>query len=127
MIIIPAIDLRNGKCVRLTQGRKDLTTTYDADPLQIAGAFVAAGARWLHVVDLDGAFGDRESVNRRVAREIVARCSVSVQFGGGLRTIADIAQMIDSGLARVVIGTIAVENPPLMFEMVERFGDQVCV
>jgi phosphoribosylformimino-5-aminoimidazole carboxamide ribotide isomerase len=127
MIIIPAIDLKNGRCVRLTQGRKDQTTTYDADPLQTAEGFVAAGARWLHIVDLDRAFGNIESVNRRVARAIVSRCPVPVQFGGGLRTIADAAEMIDAGVARVVIGTMAVEDPPGMIEMVKRFGDKVCV
>lgn len=127
MIIIPAIDLRNGRCVRLTQGRKDRTTNYDADPLQTAERFVAAGAGWLHIVDLDRAFGDRESINRRIAREIVTRYSVPVQFGGGLRTINDAAEMIDAGVARIVIGTMAVEDPSGMIEMVERFGDKVCV
>ena len=127
MIIIPAIDLRNGRCVRLTQGRKDSTTTYDADPFQTAERFVAAGARWLHIVDLDGAFGDGESINRRIAREIVTRCSVPVQFGGGLRTTNDAAEMIDAGVARIVIGTMAVEDPSAMIEMVDRFGEKVCV
>lgn len=127
MIIIPAIDLRNGRCVRLTQGRKDRMTTYDADPLQTAEAFVSAGARWLHIVDLDRAFGVSESKNRRVAREIVSRFSVPVQFGGGLRTIIDAAEMIDAGVARVVVGTIAVENPAVMLELGQRFGEKVCV
>ena len=127
MIIIPAIDLRNGRCVRLTQGRKDRTTTYDADPLQTAERFLAAGAKWLHIVDLDRAFGERESVNRRVAREIVNRVSVPVQFGGGLRTINDAAEMIDAGVARIVIGTMAVEDTAGISEIVERFGAKVCV
>lgn len=127
MIIIPAIDLRNGHCVRLTEGRKDRATSYDADPLEAAERFVAAGAEWLHIVDLDRAFGDSESVNARVAREIVSRFSVPVQFGGGLRTVTDAARMIDAGVARVVIGTMAVEDPTGMFEMIKRFGDQVCV
>jgi phosphoribosylformimino-5-aminoimidazole carboxamide ribotide isomerase len=127
MIIIPAIDLRSGRCVRLTEGRRDRTTTYDADPLQIAEKFVAAGAEWLHIVDLDRAFGDSDSVNRQVAREIVSRFSLPVQFGGGLRTVTDAARMIDAGVARVVIGTMAVEDPSAMFEMVKRFGEQVCV
>src|SRR5438477_10238891 len=107
MIIIPAIDLKNGRCVRLTQGRKDQTITYDADPLQTAEGFVASGARWLHIVDLDRAFGNIESVNRRVAREIVSRCEVPVQFGGGVRTIAYAADMSDAGVARGVSGTMA--------------------
>jgi phosphoribosylformimino-5-aminoimidazole carboxamide ribotide isomerase len=127
MIIIPAIDLRNGRCVRLQQGRKDRTTVYDADPLQTAERFVGAGARWLHIVDLDRAFGDRESINRQVVREIVTRLAVPVQFGGGLRALGDVAEMIDAGVGRVVIGTIAVENPATMIEMVKRFGEQVCV
>ena len=127
MIIIPAIDLRNGRCVRLTQGRKDQTSIYDADPLHTAERFVAAGASWLHIVDLDRAFGDSESINRRVAREIVSRFSVPVQFGGGLRTIKDAAEMIEAGVARVVIGTMAVEDRAGMCEMIERFGEKVCV
>ena len=127
MIIIPAIDLRNGRCVRLAQGRRDRTTVYDADPLQTAERFVNSGARWLHIVDLDRAFGERESVNRQVVREIVTRLPVPVQFGGGLRALTDVGEMIDAGVARVVIGTIAVEDPATMIEMVERFGEQVCV
>ena len=127
MIIIPAIDLRNGRCVRLMQGRKDRATTYDADPMQTADRFVAAGAKWLHIVDLDRAFGDSESINRGVACAIAARFSVPVQFGGGVRTIKDAAEMIDAGIARVVIGTMAVEDPPAMFEMVATFGERVCV
>jgi phosphoribosylformimino-5-aminoimidazole carboxamide ribotide isomerase len=127
MIIIPAIDLRNGHCVRLTEGRKDRATSYDADPLEAAERFVAAGADWLHIVDLDRAFGNNESVNRRVACEIVSRFSVPVQFGGGLRTVTDAARMIDAGVARIVIGTMAVEDPPALFELIERFGERVCV
>jgi phosphoribosylformimino-5-aminoimidazole carboxamide ribotide isomerase len=87
MLIIPAIDLRQGKCVRLAQGRKEAATAYAPDPISVAKAFEADAARMLHVIDLDGAFGEGQSLNRDVAKRIIHSVSVPVQFGGGLRTI----------------------------------------
>src|SRR5882762_1373157 len=104
MLIIPAIDLKDGRCVRLLQGRKRDLKIYDADPVEMATAFAASGAQLLHVVDLDGAFTGRESRNRAVVRKIVETCGVPVEFGGGLRTIADVDQVIALGVERVVIG-----------------------
>src|ERR1700694_444751 len=122
MLVIPAIDLRQGKCVRLTQGRKDAATVYDADPIKVAEAFESDGAGMLHVVDLDGAFSESNKRNREVLRELVRAVSIPVQFGGGRRGAKDIEQVISSGVARVVIGTLAVESPDLLAKFVELFG-----
>ena len=100
MLIIPAIDLRQGKCVRLTQGRKEAVTIYDADPIKVAEAFENDGAQMLHVVDLDGAFGEANGRNRDVLRDLVHAISIPVQFGGGLRTPKDIDKAISLGVAR---------------------------
>ena len=89
MLIIPAIDLQNGKCVRLSQGRKDAAIVYDNDPVKVARSFAQAGARMLHVVDLDAAFSDHSSVNRNVLRKIIEAITIPVQFGGGLRSPED--------------------------------------
>ncbi|HMH42869.1 MAG TPA: 1-(5-phosphoribosyl)-5-[(5-phosphoribosylamino)methylideneamino]imidazole-4-carboxamide isomerase [Pyrinomonadaceae bacterium] len=129
MLVIPAIDLKNGKCVRLSEGRQDRVTTYSASPLEIAARFASSGAQWIHVVDLDGAFefGGGKSPNRQIAREIITRVNVFVQFGGGLRSIEDVAEIIEAGAARVVIGTLAVESPDSLAQIVQRFGSRVCV
>jgi phosphoribosylformimino-5-aminoimidazole carboxamide ribotide isomerase len=124
MIILPAIDLRNGLCVRLTQGRKDSAKIYDGDPVDVAKAFAASGAEMLHVVDLDGAFAEPNSVNRRVLREIVRAVDIPIQFGGGLRRNKDVEQVIELGVTRVVIGTIAAESPETLIEMIRRFGSR---
>ncbi|MCU1266305.1 MAG: phosphoribosylformimino-5-aminoimidazole carboxamide ribotide isomerase [Acidobacteria bacterium] len=122
MLIIPAIDLREGRCVRLTQGRKEDVKIYDSDPLVIAEQYRDSGAEWLHVVDLDGAFSDPNSRNRQVVREIVSRIKLPVQFGGGLRSLQDIEQVIELGAARVVLGTLAVESPEILEKSLQLFG-----
>jgi len=122
MIILPAIDLRNGRCVRLTQGRKDSTKVYDGDPVDVAKAFAASGAEMLHVVDLDGAFAEPNSANRLVLRELIRAVDIPIQFGGGLRRSQDVEQVIELGVTRVVIGTVAVESPDTLTELVRRFG-----
>src|SRR5258708_21532319 len=128
MLVIPAIDLRQGKCVRLIQGRKDAATVYDGDPVRIAKAFENDGARMLYVVDLDGAFAESNERNREVLRDIIHVITIPVQFGGGLRTTKDIEQVISLGVARVVIGTLAVESPDLLAKFVGLFGgDHVAV
>jgi phosphoribosylformimino-5-aminoimidazole carboxamide ribotide isomerase len=125
MLIIPAIDLKNGQCVRLTQGRKAEAIIYDGDPVEIARGFEAAGARMLHVVDLDGAFAESGSPNRGVARRIIEAVGIPVQFGGGLRSVADVREMIERGAARVVVGTLVVESSELLSQLVELFGERV--
>jgi phosphoribosylformimino-5-aminoimidazole carboxamide ribotide isomerase len=127
MLIIPAIDLRHGKCVRLAQGRKDAVTGYDRDPLGVAQAFEADGARMLHVVDLDGAFGEGHSLNRDVAKRIIRSVSVPVQFGGGMRTVDNVEELILAGASRVVIGTLAAEFPATLERLVELFGPRIVV
>jgi len=128
MLVIPAIDLRQGKCVRLTQGRKEAVTAYDGDPARIAENFERDGARMLHVVDLDGAFSESNGRNRDVLGDIVRAVSIPVQFGGGLRGAKDVEQVISLGVARIVIGTLAVESPAMLAKFVGLFGvDHVAV
>ncbi len=127
MLIIPAIDLRNGQCVRLAQGRKDATKVYNADPVEVALSFEDDGAEMLHVVDLDGAFSEPNSRNRRALRKILDTVGIPVQLGGGLRTIEDIFDAIDIGLNRVVIGTVAAESPETFAEMLAKFGSGIIV
>jgi len=120
--IIPAIDLRDGRCVRLVQGRKDNTTVYDGDPVSIALAYENHGAQIIHLVDLDGAFSDPNSRNRQVLREIISNIKIPVQFGGGLRSLDDMGQVIELGVSRVVIGTLAVETPKSLDQALSLFG-----
>lgn len=127
MIILPAIDLHQGRVVRLRQGRADAETVFDDDPAAVARRWAAQGATWLHVVDLDGALaGARPGAlpaNARRLRDLCAAVpAVSVQFGGGLRSLAAIAQALEAGVARVVLGTAAVQRPALLREAVVRFG-----
>jgi len=122
MLIIPAIDLRDGRCVRLTQGRKDAATVYDGNPVEIAKAFEDGGAQILHVVDLDGAFSENRTANRRALREIIRAAGLPVQFGGGLRSFTDVKAIVELGATRVVIGTLAVEAPKELEKLVAMFG-----
>lgn len=124
MLIIPAIDLQKGKCVRLAQGRKEATTIYDDDPVNVAKNFELAGAQMLHIVDLDAAFSDDASPNHRVLREILQTIEIPVQLGGGLRSIEDVRRAIEVGVRRVVIGTLAVESPEALEELVRTFGSE---
>ena len=128
MLIIPAIDLHKGKCVRLTQGRKEAATVYDRDPIQVAKDFELAGAQLLHIVDLDAAFSDGPSPNRPLLLEIIRAIQIPVQFGGGLRNSDDVKEVIDLGVKRAIIGTLAVESPETLKELVDIFGgDRVAV
>lgn len=128
MELFPAIDLRGGRCVRLVEGDFDRETVYGDDPVAVAREFASAGARWIHVVDLDAAkTGD--PLNRRVVAAIAEAVgpAVSVQAGGGVRSLDDAAELIGSGVARVVVGTAAVENPGLVREMAARWPGRVAV
>lgn len=127
MIVIPAIDLRDGRCVRLAQGRKSDVTVYSEDPLAVAREFAAAGAEMIHVVDLDGAFSGSGSSNREVVKQIGANVDVPVEFGGGIRSLEDVQELCDAGVARVVLGTVAAESPQLLKDLVSRFGTRICV
>jgi len=127
MLVIPAIDLRNGRCVRLTQGRKDSTKIYDGDPVEIAKSYEASGAEMIHVVDLDGAFSDSNSRNRQVLAAITRATDAQVQFGGGLRTGKDVRDVIELGVTRVVLGTMAVESPEALKTVLVHFRHQIAV
>jgi phosphoribosylformimino-5-aminoimidazole carboxamide ribotide isomerase len=129
MNIYPAIDLRNGKVVRLKYGDPNQQTTYSDDPIETARRWAEAGAAWIHVVNLDGAFGDEAgaAINRSLLQSLTT-VGPKVQFGGGLRSIADIEAALSRGTARVVIGTLAIEHPDVLREAVERWGaDRVVV
>ncbi|MGE3621387.1 MAG: 1-(5-phosphoribosyl)-5-[(5-phosphoribosylamino)methylideneamino]imidazole-4-carboxamide isomerase [Acidimicrobiia bacterium] len=124
--LFPAIDLRGGRCVRLRQGDYADETVYGDDPVAQARAFVAEGAPWVHVVDLDAArTGD--PVNRPVIRAIAAAVDVPVQTGGGVRTEADADELLGAGVARVVVGSAAVEDPDLVRRLVARHGGAIAV
>jgi phosphoribosylformimino-5-aminoimidazole carboxamide ribotide isomerase len=127
MLVIPAIDLKDGRCVRLTQGRKAEASVYDGDPVDVARGFEQDGARMLHVVDLDGAFADANSPNRAVARRIIEAVTIPVQFGGGLRQASDVREMIGYGAARVVLGTLVVESAELLARLVKLYGARIAV
>jgi phosphoribosylformimino-5-aminoimidazole carboxamide ribotide isomerase len=118
--LYPAIDLRRGRCVRLEKGEASRETVYGDDPLAVARSFADAGAEWVHVVDLDAAFG--AGSNRALIRELVAATPLKVQTGGGLRSEADLEEVLETGAARAVIGTAAIENPELVRRAVERWG-----
>jgi len=121
--LLPAIDLRAGKCVRLERGDPARETRYDDDPVARARAFVAAGARALHVVDLDGAFGAGE--NAGALRAICAAVDVPVQTGGGVRSVDDVQARLDAGAAAVVLGTILIEDAAAARAIVDRFGERI--
>ena len=121
MIIYPAIDLRGGRVVRLKYGDPQQETAYSDDPRAVAQRWRDEGAAWIHVVNLDGALGEASSALETL-RQIAALDGVRVQFGGGLRTLADAERALDAGAARVILGTAAVQRPELAGEAVQRFG-----
>ena len=122
--LYPAIDILGGKAVRLEQGDFERRKVYDSDPLDAARRWVAEGATWLHVVDLDGARAGRP-VNLDHLERIAARAGVPVQFGGGLRTVQAVLDAVGAGADRVVIGTVAFTEPEILDGMIERGGDRV--
>ena len=119
--IIPAIDIIDGKCVRLTQGDYEKRQDYHDDPLEMAKTFAHAGATHLHLVDLDGA-KKGTVVNWKVLERITAKTGLSVDFGGGVKTMADIDRILDSGARQVTIGTLAARDPDRMEAFIERYG-----
>ena len=125
--IFPAIDLRRGMVVRLSQGQDSLQKTYAEDPAKTARQWFDQGAKWIHVVNLDGAFGEASSENQAALSQILAVAQGyrgSVQFGGGLRTIDSVKRAIDAGIQRVVIGTAAITTPDIVEESLKSFGDE---
>jgi phosphoribosylformimino-5-aminoimidazole carboxamide ribotide isomerase len=126
MILLPAVDIRDGKAVRLRQGRFDDETVYADDPLEAARSFVEAGARFLHVVDLDGA-REGEPANLEHVQRITGELDVPVELGGGLRSIASIRRALAAGAARVVLGTAAFTDPELLAEALSAFTSRILV
>jgi phosphoribosylformimino-5-aminoimidazole carboxamide ribotide isomerase len=125
MTIYPAIDIKGGRCVRLTQGRADQETIYAENPADVAAEFRAKGSAWVHVVDLDGAFAG-EPQNLR-AIQAIAAVGLKVQLGGGLRTRAAVEKALGLGVARAVIGTRAAESEAFVGELVQAFGGRIAV
>ena len=125
MLLIPAIDLKNGRCVRLLQGEAAAETVYSDDPASMARSFEDAGAKRLHLVDLDGAFKGK-GANLVSIRSILKNISIPVQLGGGLRNAENIEQMFELGVSSVIVGTMAVKNPDVLEEVIQRFtGEKV--
>jgi phosphoribosylformimino-5-aminoimidazole carboxamide ribotide isomerase len=122
--IYPAIDIRHGKVVRLQEGDPSRQTVFDDDPIAVARRWAEAGARWIHVVNLDGAFDEASQAAVEFDALLEALCQVGprVQFGGGLRSLARIEAVLSAGVSRVVLGTVAVEQPQLVRDGVNRFG-----
>ena len=126
MILYPAIDLKDGQCVRLLKGEMTDATVFNDDPGAQAASFETAGAEWLHIVDLNGAFAGRP-VNAEAVESILKRLTIPAQLGGGIRDMATIEAWLEKGLARVILGTVAVENPDLVREAARAFPGQVAV
>lgn len=126
MILYPAIDLKDGQAVRLLRGAMEQATVFNDDPAAQAQSFVEAGCEWLHLVDLNGAFAGKP-VNGAPVEAILKACDVPAQLGGGIRDMATIEAWIDKGLARVILGTVAVENPALVRQAAREFPGQVAV
>ena len=121
MRIYPSIDIKNGQCVRLKQGRFDDMTVYGSDPVAMAKKFVSMGASYLHIVDLDAGY------NSGIISRIIESCKIPVQTGGGIRTMRDIEDRISIGVSRVILGTAAVSNPEIIKEAVKVYGDKIAV
>ncbi len=126
MILYPAIDLKDGNCVRLLRGEMAAATVFGTDPAAQAAAFQGAGCQWLHLVDLNGAFAGHP-VNAAAVEAILARITVPAQLGGGIRDLATIEMWLSRGLARVILGTVAVENPALVRQAARAFPGQIAV
>lgn len=126
LTLYPAVDIKDGRAVRLTQGRADEETVYDADPVAAAQRFADAGSDWLHVVDLDAAFTG-EPRNRHLIAEIVESTGCRVQASGGVRTLADVEASLGYGAERVVIGTMALKDPDFVRTVLDRVGPRIAV
>jgi phosphoribosylformimino-5-aminoimidazole carboxamide ribotide isomerase len=125
--IFPAIDLRNGQVVRLKEGDPNRQTTYSSDPTQAAERWLGAGTSWLHVVNLDGAFGESDTENREALGKILKaaeKYNARIQFGGGLRDLESIDMALEMGIQRVVLGTIAVKTPDTLLKALEKWGEE---
>ena len=126
MIIIPAVDLKNGKCVQLVQGEPGTEQVIIDNPDEVAMNWIQKGAKRLHVVDLDGALGSGENLN--IVKKIIEKSQVPVQMGGGTRTLEDAKKLLDAGITTVIIGTMAIKNPEYIEQLSEEYGsERICV
>lgn len=126
MILFPAIDLKDGQCVRLREGRMDRATVFNRDPGAQARAFEEQGFKWIHVVDLDGAFAGKTANAGAVAR-ILSSVRIPVQIGGGVRNLESVAYWIDAGATRVILGTAAVRDPAFVREAAREYPERIAV
>ncbi|MDA8084400.1 MAG: 1-(5-phosphoribosyl)-5-[(5-phosphoribosylamino)methylideneamino]imidazole-4-carboxamide isomerase [Nitrospiraceae bacterium] len=126
MLIIPAIDLKNGECVRLQQGKKDAVTVYSRDPVLTAMKWESYGAKVLHIVDLDGAFTGTQK-NRESILKIRKQLKINIQVGGGIRDIVTVDTLLSAGIDRVILGTAAIEDPEFVVEACNRFPGRIFV
>ncbi|MBV1906222.1 MAG: 1-(5-phosphoribosyl)-5-((5-phosphoribosylamino)methylideneamino)imidazole-4-carboxamide isomerase, partial [Pseudomonadales bacterium] len=125
MLLIPAVDVKNGECVRLRQGRMQDATVFSTDPVAVAQQWLDQGARRLHIVDLDGAFAGKPSITHLVKEMCLSAGSVPVQVGGGIRSLESIEAYLSSGVSEVILGTRAVQEPAFLAEACEAFPNQV--
>lgn len=126
MIIVPAVDLKNGKCVQLVQGEPGTEQVIIDNPDEVASQWIQKGAQRLHVVDLDGALGSGENLS--IVKTIVEKVEVPIQMGGGIRTISDAKTLLDVGISTVIIGTMAIKNPEYITQLSEEYGsERICV
>lgn len=126
MILFPAIDIHQGKCVRLTKGDFSTAEQVAADPIETARQFQAAGAEWIHMVDLDGA-KTAEPVNSSIFLEVAKKTGCKVQLGGGIRSIETVRYYLENGISRVILGSAAIQNPKLVEQAIWEFGEQIAV
>lgn len=127
MIVIPAIDLRGGRCVRLTQGVASAETVYAENPIKVAKRWCEEGAEMLHIVNLDAAFNKDDRDNLKALERILLEVNVPVQFGGGVRSLDDVRAIDELGATRIVIGTTAIENPQLLNQIIDEFSSTIVV
>lgn len=126
MILYPAIDLKDGQCVRVLHGDLSTATVFNTEPAAQARTFVEAGFHWIHVVDLNGAVQGK-AINAPGVEAILATVSVPVQLGGGIRTLADIERWVEAGISRIILGTVAVKNPKIVLDAAKRWPEQIAV
>jgi phosphoribosylformimino-5-aminoimidazole carboxamide ribotide isomerase len=126
MIVIPAVDIRGGRCVRLVRGKPDAETVFSNDPVEVAVRWEQQGAQYLHIIDLDGAF-EGAPINICVVKNIVSSLSIPAQVGGGIRSDETVERLLDGGVARVILGTRAVDSPDWLGELCEKFPGRIVV
>jgi len=126
MIFFPAIDLKDGQCVRLEKGDMDKSTIFDSDPVSRAQSFLEAGCSWLHLVDLNGAF-EGKPINQQAVENIIKNVNINIQLGGGIRSLETIDMWINTGINRVILGTMALTKPDLVIKACKKFPGKIAV